>query len=201
MKNLNEVYNEVYDEAYTNQYGFGPFVAADALVFNDKLEVLVIRRSDDKNEWALPGGFMEPAERPVDAAVREMNEETGVSRSDLSFVGIFSSADPLRDPRAHIISFVSVFMLNPAAKPAVYPKDGEALEVRWIPIVDLLDMKMYADHASLVVTGMKMAADVMKNQISAPVSETTGISAVAPFIIMMLMIIYLMELARQIFFV
>ncbi len=199
MNNL----NNVYDKAYTDQYGFGPFVAADALVFNSKLEILVIRRGDGKDEWALPGGFMEPAERAVDAAVREMNEETGVSRSDLSFVGMFSSADPLRDPRAHIISFVSIFMVNPSAQPAAYPKDGEAKEVRWIPIVDLLDMKMFADHASLIVTGMKMAADVMKNQMSAPapVPETTGISAVAPFIIMMLMIIYFMELARQIFFV
>lgn len=43
-------------------------------------EVLLIRRGTPprQGEWSLPGGRIEPGERTVDAALRELREETGV---------------------------------------------------------------------------------------------------------------------------
>lgn len=43
-------------------------------------EVLLIRRGRPPRlgEWSLPGGRIEPGERAVDAALRELGEETGV---------------------------------------------------------------------------------------------------------------------------
>lgn len=42
--------------------------------------VLLIRRGTPprQGEWSLPGGRIEPGERAVDAALRELSEETGV---------------------------------------------------------------------------------------------------------------------------
>lgn len=42
--------------------------------------VLLIRRGRPprQGEWSLPGGRIEPGERAVDAALRELREETGV---------------------------------------------------------------------------------------------------------------------------
>lgn len=42
--------------------------------------VLLIRRGKPprQGEWSLPGGRIEPGERAVDAALRELREETGV---------------------------------------------------------------------------------------------------------------------------
>lgn len=42
--------------------------------------VLLIRRGKPprSGEWSLPGGRIEPGERAVDAALRELREETGV---------------------------------------------------------------------------------------------------------------------------
>ena len=42
--------------------------------------VLLIRRGTPprQGEWSLPGGRIEPGERAVDAALRELGEETGV---------------------------------------------------------------------------------------------------------------------------
>lgn len=43
-------------------------------------EVLLIRRGTAPRfgEWSLPGGRIQPGERAVDAALRELREETGV---------------------------------------------------------------------------------------------------------------------------
>jgi 8-oxo-dGTP diphosphatase len=58
-------------------------VAAKAIVVNERGDVLVIRRSPTAHfcpdVWDLPGGKMDDRERLVDALVREVREETGLT--------------------------------------------------------------------------------------------------------------------------
>ena len=60
--------------------------------------VLLIRRGKPpkKGEWSLPGGRIEPGERAMDAALRELVEETGVTARITALIdvvdGIFSEA-------------------------------------------------------------------------------------------------------------
>jgi 8-oxo-dGTP pyrophosphatase MutT (NUDIX family) len=53
---------------------------ADALVQNERGEVLLVRRADD-GRWAMPGGWVDPGETPERAVVREVAEETGLQVS------------------------------------------------------------------------------------------------------------------------
>ncbi len=53
---------------------------ADALVENERGEVLLVRRADD-GRWAMPGGWVDPGETPEQAVVREVAEETGLQVS------------------------------------------------------------------------------------------------------------------------
>jgi 8-oxo-dGTP pyrophosphatase MutT (NUDIX family) len=50
--------------------------SAGALIVEEG-RCLVLRR-DDREEWVMPKGHMEQGERPEDAAVREVAEETGL---------------------------------------------------------------------------------------------------------------------------
>ena len=88
-----------------------PSVTVDMAVFTMlrtegecDLAVLLIRRGNHPylGTWALPGGFVEMEEELVDAAARELQEETGVTGVPLRPFGMFGGVN--RDPRTRVIS-------------------------------------------------------------------------------------------------
>ena len=48
------------------------------VLYNEKLEVLVLQREDDASFWQSVTGSMEEGEVPVQTALREVEEETGI---------------------------------------------------------------------------------------------------------------------------
>jgi ADP-ribose pyrophosphatase YjhB (NUDIX family) len=66
-----------------------PKVGSDAAIFNDKGEILLMDRVDGSG-WCLPCGWVEPNERPIDSAIREVREETGLEVEYRQFVGVFT---------------------------------------------------------------------------------------------------------------
>lgn len=66
-----------------------PKLGADAAIFNDKGEILLMERSDGSG-WCLPCGWVEPNEKPAQTAVRETREETGLDIEVEQLVGVFS---------------------------------------------------------------------------------------------------------------
>lgn len=83
-----------------------PSITVDAIVLNEKGEILLIKRKKDpfKDAWALPGGFVEYGERVEEATLREVKEETGLEVEIVGLHNVYS--DPNRDPRGHTISIV-----------------------------------------------------------------------------------------------
>lgn len=51
---------------------------AGIVVFNDKGNVLLCRRSDETEAWQFPQGGIEKGETPAEAARRELEEETSL---------------------------------------------------------------------------------------------------------------------------
>lgn len=57
-----------------------PLRLAGCVVRNEKGEVLLLHRNKNGiQQWELPGGKLEPGEKPEQAAVRELEEELGVT--------------------------------------------------------------------------------------------------------------------------
>ena len=98
---------ERFLEAYKKKEYPKPSLTADIAVFRrtkTELAVLMVRRGKHpfKGCWALPGGFVGPNEDVVEAARRELEEETGVSGISIELFGIYGT--PGRDPRGWTVS-------------------------------------------------------------------------------------------------
>jgi 8-oxo-dGTP diphosphatase len=53
---------------------------AAVVVRNESDQVLMVRQSwRERGRWGLPGGFLSLGEDPIDGAMRELREETGVT--------------------------------------------------------------------------------------------------------------------------
>ncbi|OQY43869.1 MAG: hypothetical protein B6242_13850 [Anaerolineaceae bacterium 4572_78] len=66
-----------------------PKVGADVAIFNEHGQILLMERADGTG-WCLPCGWVEPNERPIDTAIREVREETGLEVEFKQFVGVFT---------------------------------------------------------------------------------------------------------------
>lgn len=72
-------------------------------------EVLLIRRGTPPRmgEWSLPGGRIEPGERAVDAALRELREETGVEARILGLIDVIDGIFPEAGRHYVLIDYVA----------------------------------------------------------------------------------------------
>jgi len=134
--------------AYTYRYPH-PAVTTDIVIFtirNDELKVLLIKRAlpPHKNEWALPGGFINLEESLEEGARRELEEETGVSGVYLEQLYTFGKPD--RDPRERVIT-VAYYALIPSDKIEIQA-GSDAEGVSWFGMQELPDLAF--DHKEIL---------------------------------------------------
>jgi 8-oxo-dGTP pyrophosphatase MutT (NUDIX family) len=103
--------------------------AAAGVVVDSDNNVLLGRRWDTGG-WALPGGIIDPAEGPADAAVREIFEETGVLALPERLVAVTVSP-PWTYPNSDRVQYLELtFRCRPVGGHARV-NDTESLEVGW----------------------------------------------------------------------
>jgi len=139
--------------SYTYQYP-RPAVAADAVILSQKngeWEVLLIQRKNEpfKDQWALPGGFVDENEDPDLAVHRELQEET--SLTDITLEPISFWGRPGRDPRGHIISLVYRGIISKNDHHPVASDDARALS--WFTLNDLPALAF--DHNTVIADATK----------------------------------------------
>lgn len=147
-----------YREAWSVAPYTPTFVTADAVVIRDD-EVLLIQRKRMPGEglWALPGGFVEPDEFVVDAAIRELMEETALSvteqelRAAIIATRVYDA--PFRDMRGRVITHATLFKLasNEVGRPVATAGD-DAADAKWFPLSDLRRDMMFGDHFAIIET-------------------------------------------------
>jgi 8-oxo-dGTP diphosphatase len=134
----------------TFQYDYPrPMVTVDILVLridSGNLNLLLIQRKHDPfaGKWALPGGFVGMEERLMEAASRELREETGLVGCQL--VPLLLADEPERDPRGRTITQVFGTILTHHSSTVKAGDDAAATQ--WFPLNNLPALAF--DHQQVV---------------------------------------------------
>ena len=127
---------------------------ADVVLFSGEHILFVKRKYPPyQGELALPGGHVDEGEEPLDSAIRELEEETGMKIANdnrLFDVGIFDKAN--RDPRhKHVISYAFGY-IGPDSEEfrAKAVAKSDAKLVAWVPIHDAIDITLAFDHSDII---------------------------------------------------
>ena len=134
---------------HSAEQGDRPLVTVDVVIFTlreGSLQVLLVRRRKPPCEgmWAIPGGMISREEALQTAALRTLEEETGLG--DVFLEQLYTFGEPGRDARGRVIT-VSYFAVVPAS--GVVPCTTEAAErVRWWSIYDLPPLAF--DHGDIL---------------------------------------------------
>ena len=106
-----------------------PALTVDCVIFGldqgNQLKVLLIQRAAEPfaGHWAFPGGFVEMDEDLETAALRELEEETGMKNVFIEQLFTFGSLN--RDPRGRVISVAYFGLVNLDEHPVTANTDAQ----------------------------------------------------------------------------
>ncbi len=118
----------------------------------------LIARHDRKGRlvWSLPKGHVEEGETAQDAAVREVEEETGILGRILSPLGTIDFWFVAEDRRVH--KTVHHHLLQ-AIGGELSDEDIEVVEVAWVPLSEVSSRLAYADERTLVDKARRLLSE------------------------------------------
>jgi len=140
--------------AYCYEYP-RPAFTCDTVVFagpKAARKVLLVKRGAEPflGCWALPGGFIDEGERPVEAARRELAEETGlIWEGPLVPVGAFG--DPGRDPRGWTVA--AVYLADVGLEEYDVVGGDDASDAAWFFADELPEMLAF-DHDEIIAAAL-----------------------------------------------
>jgi 8-oxo-dGTP diphosphatase len=131
-----------------------PALTVDCIVFGLDaeldLKIMLIKRdiSPFQGEWAIPGGFVRMDETLEQAALRELQEETGIH--DVFLEQLYTFGDLERDPRDRTITVSYYALINLVEQQIQAATD--AREANWFGISEI--PKLAFDHDRILQTAI-----------------------------------------------
>jgi 8-oxo-dGTP diphosphatase len=118
-------------------------------------DVLLIRRGTPPRigEWSLPGGRIEPGETVRAAALRELNEETGVEARLVGLIDVVDGIFPEAGRHYVLIDFVAEWI---AGEPVA---GDDAAEARFMPIAEALGLVAWSETRRILQAAIDMGDD------------------------------------------
>ena len=148
--------------SYTYEYPRAA-LTVDCVVFGldeQELKVMLIQRGlpPFEGKWALPGGFVRLEETLDEAARRELEEETGLSKIFLEQLYTFSELD--RDPRERIVSVAYYALVN--LRDHQVHAATDARDAAWFGVHDVPSLAF--DHAGILRAALERLRGKLRYQ-------------------------------------
>jgi 8-oxo-dGTP diphosphatase len=157
---LSQILIEMDSGRYCYEYP-RPAVSADIVVFGFNglnIRLLLIKRGQEpyKDNWALPGGFLEMDETIENCAKRELYEETALQYTKVEQLYTFSSLG--RDPRGRVltIAFWTIIHMNQA----IIKAGDDAAQAGWFNLNSLPELAF--DHSEIIQMALKKLINLNK---------------------------------------
>lgn len=124
-----------------------------------RLCVLLVERGEDpfQGMQALPGGFLSHAgEEILDAAHRELSEETALVAGTVHLEQLAIYGDVGRDPRGRVVSVAHLAIAPGLPEPVA---GTDAMDAAWVPAEAVLtgEVELAFDHRRIVTDGIERA--------------------------------------------
>ena len=111
--------------------------SAVMMAVDDKKRVLLVRQyrlPADKYMWELPAGRLDPGEKPLQAAKRELAEETGYkARTWKKLASYYASP-------GFVLERMTIFLATDLVAGTATPMEDERIETRWFTVKELADL-------------------------------------------------------------
>lgn len=119
-------------------------------------EVLLIRRGTPPRvgEWSLPGGRIEPGERLVDAALRELREETGVTAEITGLIDVVDGLFPEAGRHYVLIDYAVRWL---AGEPMA---GDDAAEARFMPLDEALAAVSWSETRRVILAAAQRMSPI-----------------------------------------
>jgi len=111
--------------------------SAVMMAVDDKNRILLVRQyrlPADKYLWELPAGKVDDGEKPLEAAKRELTEETGYSAKKWTKLTSFFASP------GYVQERMTIFLATDLKSGEATPMDDERIEVRWFKRKEVGDM-------------------------------------------------------------
>ncbi len=111
--------------------------SVSAVIFNDRGEVLLGRRTDN-GRWSLIAGTIDPGEQPSEAMLREAYEEAGIRIAIDRVAGV--GLHPVTYPNGDVCQFLNVWFRCRVVSGVARVNDDESDAMAWFAVDALPDV-------------------------------------------------------------